>query len=78
MTEDAFDENVGYGDAGEEYSHEIEEEKIKRYPSVSEILGMCVTLGIKCDPRRGIKEEDAWAYYHELKARVEQHQRKTA
>jgi hypothetical protein len=48
------------------------------YPSVSEIIGMCYDLGIEKDNIRTIDEDDAWAYYHELKALIEAKKRKTA
>jgi hypothetical protein len=48
------------------------------YPPVREIIGFCIDLGIKKDDFRTIEEAGAWAYYHELKAKVAQHQRKTA
>ncbi|MDQ7825416.1 MAG: hypothetical protein RDV48_21625 [Candidatus Eremiobacteraeota bacterium] len=73
-----FDKNVGYGDAGEENLLEMENEKRKTRPSVSEMLGMCRALGLECDPLRDISEDDAWAYYRELKALLEAKQRKSA
>jgi hypothetical protein len=54
------------------------ERKYSEYPSSSDIGSLCYELGIKKDARRTIRKEDAWAYYHELKAMVDQQQRKTA
>ncbi|MDQ7825418.1 MAG: hypothetical protein RDV48_21635 [Candidatus Eremiobacteraeota bacterium] len=57
---------------------ELIERKYASYPDSMEITGMCYDLGIKEDNLRTIKEDDAWAYYHELKAMIEAKQRKSA
>jgi hypothetical protein len=54
------------------------EKMYANYPSSREIIHMCRILGIEKDTIRTIKEADAWAYYHELKARVEAMERKSA
>ncbi|MDQ7825090.1 MAG: hypothetical protein RDV48_19975 [Candidatus Eremiobacteraeota bacterium] len=64
-----------YADHGE---IELIERKYANYPSLTEIRHMCHELGIVENDFRTIKEEDAWAYYHELKAMIEAKQRKTA
>jgi len=65
-----------------DYTDPDEADEIKRlyanYPDSMEIISMCYDLGIKKDNIRTIKEDDAWAYYQELKAMVEAKQRKTA
>ncbi|MDQ7827273.1 MAG: hypothetical protein RDV48_31050 [Candidatus Eremiobacteraeota bacterium] len=78
MSEEIFDKNVGYGDAGEEYSREIEEERLKRYPKLYEIMRLCEASGTDFDGDRMLWEDDAWAYYRELKAMIEAKHRKTA
>jgi hypothetical protein len=65
-----------------DYADVSEIEEIKKmyasHPSISEIAEICYLLGIKPDSFRTVREADAWAYYHELKAMVDQQQRKTA
>ncbi len=65
-----------------DYTDPDEADEIKKmyanYPSISEIRDMCYDLSIKKDDFRTIKEDDAWAYYHELKSMMEAKQRKTA
>ncbi|MDQ7827282.1 MAG: hypothetical protein RDV48_31095 [Candidatus Eremiobacteraeota bacterium] len=78
MKEDVFDKNAGYGDAGEKYSSEIEDERLKRYPKLYEMMRMSEAIGIELDDRKMIGEENAWAYYRELKAMIEAKHRKTA
>ncbi|GEM_PF-2413593 len=56
---------------------QIEKEHAK-YPSTEDITNMCLSLGVQEDEMRTVKLDDAWAYYHELKAQVEAKQRKTA
>jgi hypothetical protein len=63
--------------AGTKEAEEIGE-MYKNFPSSTEIGHMCYTLGIERDLFRGLEEQDAWAYYHELKAMIDQKQRKTA
>jgi hypothetical protein len=49
------------------------------FPPVDEIVDMCITLGKKRDyERTRNRQDDAWAYYHELKAMMEAQKRKTA
>jgi hypothetical protein len=59
---------------------EIEEiqKRYANYPPIRDISGMCREVGVEIDGFRTIEEADAWAYYHELKAMVDQQQRKTA
>jgi len=54
------------------------EKRYAGYPPIMEIIGMCFDLGVKKDNLRTIEESDAWAYYHELKAMMDQKNRKTA
>jgi hypothetical protein len=54
------------------------EKKYAGYPSSSEIGRFCYYLGIEIDSLRTLHKEEAWAYYHELKAKVDAKQRKTA
>jgi len=54
------------------------EKKYSEYPSFGEMGRYCVVLGIDFDNFKTIAKDDAWAYYHELKAMVSQHKRKTA
>jgi hypothetical protein len=50
----------------------------ENYPDSREMIGMCFDLGIRIDSNRTIEEDDAWTYYHELKAKVEAKQRRSA
>ncbi|MHC9542246.1 MAG: hypothetical protein AB9903_22275 [Vulcanimicrobiota bacterium] len=49
------------------------------FPPVNEIVDMCIALSIKRNyERTRNNQDDAWAYYHELKSMIEAKQRKTA
>ncbi|MHC9542257.1 MAG: hypothetical protein AB9903_22335 [Vulcanimicrobiota bacterium] len=62
---------------GEWEVEQIEREQAQ-FPSFEDIRAMRIQLGFKNDSRRLLTPEDAWAYYHELKATMEAKQRKTA
>ncbi len=54
-------------------------EELKKRPSRVDIIMMEDELGIpNIESIQIVDDDKAWAYYHELKARLEQQQRKTA
>lgn len=66
----------GYNEEGFE---EWAEEWLRIRPSITEIFRMEEELSLRhIDDRKLIKTEDALAYYRELKARLEEKNRKTA
>jgi|GEM_PF-1947807 len=59
-----------------DYADPIEIDEIEKiyanFPPVSEIVDMCIALGIKRDYARTRNDlDDVWAYYHELEAMME-------
>jgi hypothetical protein len=48
------------------------------YPDVGEVIRMCLSLGIRQKNFLAMKRDDAWAYYNELKAKIEDKRRKSA
>jgi hypothetical protein len=48
------------------------------YPDVGEIIKLCMLLDIEKENFLLMEKDDAWAYYHKLKARVEAMERKSA
>ncbi len=68
---------AGGGECGDEDIKSIDQH-YESFPPLGEIGSMCYDLGIKENTRRTVYKDDAWAYYHELKAMVEAKQRKTA
>jgi hypothetical protein len=66
----------GYDEEG--FDEWVESQRGKR-PQIVDIIRMEKELGIpKIDSIKNVDDDKVWAYYHELKARMEQQQRKTA